>query len=255
MEKTKFECKRGSLKIKGLEYHSNNTKSPAIIFCHEFMTNMTTVKRYAKLCANLGYAAFCFDFCGGSFIGKSKGKTSDMSLLTEKEDLKAVVSYVSQLPYIDSENISIMGCGQGGLVASLVAAELNETIKNLILYYPSFNIPENIKLGKFLYKKINKSAIPQFVRIGPVKLGKCYFSDALNINPYSFLSLYKGKVLIVHGNLDKIVPFSCSYEAHKLLSNKATVSFSIIAGARHFFLFNHNKLSKNALKNYLEISA
>lgn len=252
MKKTKFECVRDSLKIKGLVYRSNKTKSPAIIICHEFMTNMTTVKRYAKLCANLGYAAFCFDFCGGSFIGKSDGKTTNMSILTEKEDLKAVISYVAQQPYVDEKNIVIMGCGQGGLVASLVATELNATINNLILYYPSFNISESIKRGKFLHKKIDNSTIPQIVRIGLVKLGKCYFTDALNLNPYSNLSLYNGKVLLVHGNLDKIVPFSYSYKAQQVLSNTSKISLSIIAGGRHFFLFNYNKLSKNALRNYIK---
>ena len=107
---------------------------------------------------------------------------------------------------------------------------------------------------KFLNKKIDKSAIPQFVRIGPVKLGKCYFTDALNLNPYSTLSLYTGKVLLVHGNLDKIVPFSYSYKTQQVLSNTSKISLSIIAGGRHFFLFNHNKLSKKALSDYIKTS-
>ena len=29
------------------------------------MANLTTVKHYAQFLAEMGYVAFCFDFCGG----------------------------------------------------------------------------------------------------------------------------------------------------------------------------------------------
>lgn len=52
----------------------------------------------------MGYVAFTFDFCGGSAMcGKSDGKTTEMSVLTETKDLKAVIEYVRNLSYTDSE--------------------------------------------------------------------------------------------------------------------------------------------------------
>lgn len=54
----------------------------------------------------MGYVAFTFDFCGGSAMcGKSDGKTTEMSVLTETKDLKAVIEYVRNLSYTDSEKI------------------------------------------------------------------------------------------------------------------------------------------------------
>ena len=54
--------------------------------------------------AEMGYVAFTFDFCGGSAMcGKSDGKTTEMSVLTETKDLKAVIEYVRNLSYTDSE--------------------------------------------------------------------------------------------------------------------------------------------------------
>ena len=55
------------------------------------MAFQDTVRQYAILMAELGYASYCFDFCGGSVVkGKSDGKTTDMSVLTEVKDLEAV---------------------------------------------------------------------------------------------------------------------------------------------------------------------
>ena len=67
----------------------------------------------------MGYVAFTFDFCGGyAMCGKSDGKTTEMSVLTETKDLKAVIEYVRNLSYTDSEKILLMGCSQGGFVSA-----------------------------------------------------------------------------------------------------------------------------------------
>ena len=50
--------------------------------------------------------------------GKSDGKTTEMSVLTETKDLEAVIEYVRNLSYTDSEKILLMGCSQGGFVSA-----------------------------------------------------------------------------------------------------------------------------------------
>lgn len=65
-----------------------------------------TVLNIMRLLAEMGYLfAFTFDFCGGSAMlsGKSDGKTTEMSVLTETKDLEAVIEYVRNLSYTDSE--------------------------------------------------------------------------------------------------------------------------------------------------------
>ena len=73
--------------------------------------------------------------------GKSDGKTTEMSVLTETKDLKAVIEYVRNLSYTDSEKILLMGCSQGGFVSALVAAKNNFPIEKLVLFYPALCIP------------------------------------------------------------------------------------------------------------------
>ena len=88
---TAFECRRDHLTIRGTQYLPAGTKLPIAIVSHGFMANQDTVRQYAKKLAKLGYAAYCFDFCGGCVIkGKSDGKTTEMSVLTGVKDLEAV---------------------------------------------------------------------------------------------------------------------------------------------------------------------
>lgn len=55
--------------------------------------------------------------------GKSDGRTDEMSVLTEADDLCAVLDHVRRLPYVDRSKVSLMGCNQGGLVSALVAVK------------------------------------------------------------------------------------------------------------------------------------
>ena len=95
-----FSCMRGDLTIRGTEYRPNGEKLPIAIVCHGFMANQQTVRQYARVLAKTGYCAYCFDFCGGSvpLTGKSDGATTDMSVLTEVQDLEAVIRYAQSLP-------------------------------------------------------------------------------------------------------------------------------------------------------------
>lgn len=119
-----FSCMRGDLTICGTEYRPNGEKLPIAIVCHGFMANQQTVRQYARVLAKIGYCAYCFDFCGGSVppLGRSDGATTDMSVLTEVQDVEAVIRYAQSLPYT-SNTLLLMGCSQGGMVSALTAAK------------------------------------------------------------------------------------------------------------------------------------
>lgn len=150
------------------------------IVCHGFMAFQDTVRHYAKLFAELGYASYCFDFCGGSVIkGKSDGKTTEMSVLTEVKDLEAGMAYVKSLPYTNACDVTLMGCSQGGFVSALVAAKQKEQIEKLVLFYPAFCIPDDAGAGKMMFAKFDPENIPEQVNCGPMKLGRCYVADVM----------------------------------------------------------------------------
>lgn len=252
--KTKFSCLRDWMTIRGYEYRPQGKKLPIAVVSHGFMANLMTVKHYAEFLAQMGYVAFCFDFCGGCvMMGKSDGKTTDMSVLTEVRDLKAVIEYAKGLDYTDSSTILLMGCSQGGFVSALTAAKLTDEIKQLVLFYPALCIPDDARSGKMMWAKFDPQNIPEIVKCGPMKLGRCYIADVVNMNPFDEIKNYEGDVLIVHGTADKIVAKHYAEEAEKVYCTReqGSVKLHFVEGGKHMFSKKHDKIAIDYLKNFV----
>lgn len=257
-----FECKRDGLTIRGTEYRPMGENLPIAIVCHGFMAWQDTVKHYAQLLAEIGYAAYCFDFNGGSVMkSKSEGKTTEMSVLTEVKDLEAVIEHLRTLPYVNQDRILLMGCSQGGFVSAMVAAKNKYPIEKLSLFYPALCIPDDARAGKMMMAKIDPDNVPETFRCGPMKLGKCYVEDAKNIDSYEKIKDYNGQVLIVHGTADQIVNLDYSYravEAYKAtkpadMDEDKRVCLHIIEGGAHSFSKEHDVIAMDYLKNFAKI--
>ncbi len=161
IEKREFSCCRGDLEIRGTMFMpSGQTDIPIAIVCHEFMTNRLFSYPYAMALAKSGYAAFCFDFCGGGIVCSSDGDSRNMSVLTEIEDLRSVIAFAKEQDYTSDEPLLLMGCSQGGLVAALTAAELPEEIGGLILQYPALLIPDAARKGEMLWMNFDPDNVP-----------------------------------------------------------------------------------------------
>ena len=146
-----FACRRGALTLRGVEYRPAGTALPIAIVCHGFMQNLDTVRHYARALAGAGWLAYCFDFSGGCAEGcRSDGATTDMSALTEVEDLQAVLAWAASRPYADSGRVLLMGCSMGGFVSALTAAKLGARVQKLVLFYPALCIPDDARAGQMM---------------------------------------------------------------------------------------------------------
>lgn len=244
-----FKCNRGDLTIRGTEYRPEGEKLPVAIVCHGFMAWQDTVRQYAKELAWMGYCAYCFDFCGGSVMkkGKSDGSTTDMSALTEVQDLEAVIAYVQNLPY-NGKELLLMGCSQGGFVSALVAAKHPELVDKLVLFYPALCIPDDARAGKMMFARFNPKNIPERINCGPMKLGQCYVADVIGMDPYEEIKPYRGPVLIVHGTKDGIVKLDYSRRAQRAYPN---AKLHIIEGGAHGFSKKHDAIAIAHLRRFL----
>ena len=186
-------------------------------------------------------------------MGKSDGKTTDMSVLTEVSDLCAVIEYAKELDYTDSTKILLMGCSQGGFVSALTAAKLKNEIGKLVLFYPALCIPDDAKAGKMLWAKFNPQNIPEIVECGPMKLGRCYIADVVNMNPFDEIKGYEGDVLIVHGTADEIVANHYAEEAEIIYRarEQGSVQLHFIEGGQHTFSKKHDKIAIDLLKRFV----
>ncbi|HOP11207.1 MAG TPA: alpha/beta fold hydrolase [Oscillospiraceae bacterium] len=246
--KEKFECGRDALKIRGyLLKPTLSGKMPAVIVSHGFASNTHDTKKYAECFAEAGYAAVYFDFCG-SGRSKSDGKSTDMSVLTEKADLSAVLDALRSLDFIDHSKIILAGCSQGGLVSALLAAERESDVDKLILYYPALCIPDDARRGKMLNSKFDPENVPQTFRALFVKLGAKFATDAQKLDPFKEICTFAKPVLICHGTADRLVNISYAQKAAKEYPNAKLV---IVENGDHGFLFHGFKEAMRATMQFL----
>lgn len=220
---------RDGLRIYGVVYRPQGIEGemPAVVFSHGFGGSHNTGTQYARRLAARGYVVYCFDFCGATSSSRSDGQTTDMSIFTEESDLKAVVSTVKSLDYVDASQLYLVGTSQGGMVSAMTAAELPSDIKATVLLYPALCIADNAKewFG-------SKDGIPDTYNLWGVTLGRAYFDRLFDFDTYGYISRYTGPVLIVHGNEDSIVPVSYAERAAETYAN---AELHILDGAGHGF--------------------
>lgn len=243
----RFTTERDGLTIAGRVYGTVYENMPAVILCHGFMADSSMCAPYAKLIAELGYLCFTFDFCGGSLMNRSEGKTADMSVLTELQDLKAVLSYVRELPYVNRKRISLLGCSQGGFAAALCAAQMPEMIRSLTLLYPAFCIPSDARKGHMMFARFDPADIPEIIRCGPMRLGAGYVKDVIDMDPYREIHGYEGPVLYLHGTKDRIV--NVSY-ARRAKDEYPSCVYREIEGAGHMFRGKYERQAKAYIRDF-----
>ena len=247
INKTSFSCTRDELTIRGHIYRPAQTvKSPVIILSHGFLGNEEQNTHYAEALAELGYIAVSFDFNGGSPYSKSSGKSIDMTILTEKEDLLAVIKYAEWIEDADAQNMSLVGFSQGGLVSALVAAELKDRIKQLVLFFPALCIPDDARKGKMMLMDFNPNDIPAIICEDPMLIGRNYALTAQKLDPYKEISGFTGRTLIIHGTADETVNIEYSRKAKNVYKN---LIYKEIEGAGHGF---EGKADEEAIRTMVD---
>ena len=200
---------------------------PCVVCAHGFGANYLHNVPYAWYLAERGYAVCCFDFCGGGYASKSNGNPLDMSLATELADYEAIVQVLRARPEVDASNLYLMGEGQGGFVATMVAHEHPSWAKGLILLYPAFQLHDEARRA-FPTKK----NIPVSYRLFGMRVGRGYGYAVWDTNPYTQMRDYPGNVLIIHGDEDATSLIEYSERAADVFPS---ARLETIHGAKHIF--------------------
>lgn len=209
MKKEEIWIKNRDKKIYGIKYLPDEVrKCPMVIFSHGYNGSGNGAEKYAEYLIERGIGAVCYDFCGGAISSRSSMDTTKMTLFTEKEDLLAVYKEVLNWEETDKQAVYLFGESQGGLISALVASELKDAIKGLILVFPALCIVDNWK-----EKFENEEDIPEEEEFWGMKLGKNFFVSMRNMDVFKEIRNYNGKVLIVHGADDAVVPLAYSKRA------------------------------------------
>lgn len=228
-ETQELYARRDGKQIYGVIYIPQNAgdKIPTVIFSHGFGGNYQVGAGYAEALAKKGYAVYCFDFCGGSTGSRSDGSTLEMSIFTEQADLEAVLGMIREQPFVDGDNIFLMGTSMGGAVSAITAAAHEEEIQGAILLYPAFVIVDDVK-----ERFAGAEDIPDTYYHMWMTVGRVFAEDLLDYDIYEAISAYKKDVLLIHGDADGIVPLSYSEKAAEVFDS---AKLEILPGAGHGF--------------------
>lgn len=263
---TEFSCRREGLTVRGKEYRPQGTQLRPSILCHGFNGTGADQAVYAQALAQLGYAAYCFDFCGGSAQSKSDGRFQDMTVFTEAADLGAVADYARSLPYVDEKKgLTLLGCSQGGFVCALYAAQHPQQVGHLVLFFPALCIPEDARRGQMLFYSFDPAQVPEVIApsfpedfpqemrslIKP--LGGDYVTSVRDLDAFSTISAYPGPVLIVHGDGDTVVDVSYSRRALDAYNAAAPqrCQLAVLPGAGHGFTQSEDVLAMEQVQRFL----
>ena len=169
----------GDDRIYGVAYvpeAEDGKKVPLVIFSHELGNDHTSGERYAERLAEAGYAAYVFDFRGGTVGGnRSDGSNSEMSILTEASDLESVLAAAKTWDFVDPDKIVLLGSSMGGLVTTVVGSTHQDEIAGMILMYPALSAKDDS--GAEQYQ--SEDDIPEDVSLfgGWIHVGKNYITD------------------------------------------------------------------------------
>ena len=248
MDKTAFSCSRDGLTIRGRVFGDPAPGRHAVIVSHGFLGDETTVWNYAEVLAGDGFLAVTFDFNGGGPASKSDGDPADMTVLTEKEDLLAVVRAVYE--QLRPASISLMGCSQGGFVSALAAKELGSAaVRRLVLFYPALCIPDDARKGQMLFYRFDPDNVPAVLGLAPMKLGGGYARAVMGMDPFEEIRGYDGPVLLVHGTEDDIVDIRYSRRAKEVYPH---CEYHEISGGGHGFDEAHDREAVRFLRRFME---
>lgn len=203
--------------------------APLVILSHGFGGTHADMAPYAQRLAEHGYAAYTFDFRGGSESSQSDGETTDMSVMTEAQDLEAVIEAARTWDFADASRIVLAGGSQGGMVSAVVAARHPEIPQALVLFYPAFSIVDDVHAAFPAEDAIPETYSPL---AGWMTVGRRYATDVWDYDVFSEIGAYTGPVLIVHGDADTVVDLSYSQRAADVY---ADAELEVIPGAGHGF--------------------
>lgn len=237
MIKTEFSCNREGLTIRGAEYRHETMAEgqdgwPIAVICHGFGGNQYDLVFYAEAFADMGYAVYCFDFCGGCVVGKSDGSSLDMTIETETKDLKTVLDYAKSLPYTDERHILLTGGSQGGYVAGIVAAERAAEVERLILFYPALCIPDDARAGRLGGANYDVDRVPEVIDTFGVRISRKFHEGVVDKDAITQICGFRGPVLLIHGSADMLVDNRYAKAAAKAYEN---CHLQILEGAGHGF--------------------
>lgn len=194
--------------------NTQHKRIPLVIICHGFTADKegTLLRVLADSLEAHGIASLRFDFNGH---GQSEGRFEDMTVPGEIEDARRVVAYAHSLPWVGK--VVMAGHSQGGVVAAMASALLGKRqVAARILLAPAAVLRDDALRGSTFGAQYDPQNPPESVPMwGGRRLGGEFIRTAVSLPIYQTARLYKAPQLVIHGERDRIVPYTYGERFHE----------------------------------------
>uniref|UniRef100_A0A6V7QTS8 Serine aminopeptidase S33 domain-containing protein n=1 Tax=Ananas comosus var. bracteatus TaxID=296719 RepID=A0A6V7QTS8_ANACO len=227
-------------KLAGVLHQTGSKK--LVILCHGFRASKedNIIVNLTASLTSQGISTFSFDFAGN---GESEGEFQYGNYRREADDLRAVISYLSEQKH---EIAAIIGHSKGGNVVLLYASMYHD-VPIVINCSGRFALDRGIegRLGKEFMQRIKRDG---FIDVKD-KTGKIEYRvtedslmDRLSTDMHAAsLSIDKEcRVFTIHGSEDEIIPVEDALEFAKLIPN---LKLHIVEGANHCYSAHQQELA------------
>jgi uncharacterized protein len=238
-EKVFFINPRGE-RLAGVLHHpqSGNSRG-AVILCHGMESNKESGKLVflSQALGQRGMLTLRFDF---ACVGESSGKFEDITYSGEMEDLKAAFSFIRAR---HAGKIAILGSSMGGTVALLFAAQ-NADVSTVVTVAAPVH-PERFTSRLLTPEQIQQWRERRHTFYHGQRINVSLLHDLEQINVPEAVKRISCPVLILHGDMDDVVPVEEAHELHEYITGEKTLS--ILNGADHRFsdmLHMHRAISE-----------
>jgi putative redox protein len=175
-----------------------------------------------------GFKVLRFDFSGN---GQSEGDFSESLYSKQVDDMKAAASFMSAQGV---SWIGVAGHSMGAMVA-LLAASVMDNIKAICTLAAKASALQSFHfLSQDQIQELQHTGRVNFISRGRnLELSEAFFADAAKYELSSIMESLPQPLLVVHGDLDEIIPVENAYKLHQY--KRVNSQLAIIPGADHMF--------------------
>jgi pimeloyl-ACP methyl ester carboxylesterase len=180
-------------------------RAPVAVLHHGFGGNRAEASRsFVQLARRLvasGVAAVAMDRAGH---GESDGEFADTTVSNDVADCIEILDLVAADPRVDPTNLHLIGISLGAVVASIVAAESEHSVRSLTMWSPAALFVDEIRGGHLQGRPVDELDHDGFFDFRGLRLGPGFFEDARQFDVYGRARGFAGPVRVLHGDEDFI---------------------------------------------------
>jgi alpha-beta hydrolase superfamily lysophospholipase len=208
-------------------------KYPAVLLLHGLGGNRHEhgglfIKTAAAL-AQAGIVAMRIDFRGA---GETGGSTREMTIASQIQDAADALDDLIEIRHVDPERLAVLGLSFGGLTAACLSAQRKDIVA-MVLWEPVFDMKATMKK---LYGPLSLRSIRSrgYMQAGMLELSESFFDRLDELTPELQSCDFAGRVLLVQGIADAVVPVDTAYQWRRHF-RKTETEIHLIENADHAF--------------------